>query len=90
MKSESLVQVLAAEKSSPNEWQELPHHYIEIAKLLFTKAEEDFAEFEMDVHEVSFGCGSKRALAAFTLLPHPTAPALALQQWRQTEPSGLF
>ena len=69
MKSESLVQVLAAEKSSPNEWQELPHHYIEIAKLLFTKAEEDFAEFEMDVHEVSFGCGSKRALAASTLLP---------------------
>ncbi|WZN59857.1 DNA replication complex GINS protein PSF2 [Chloropicon roscoffensis] len=52
MKSESLVQVLAAEKSSPNEWQELPHHYIEIAKLLFTKAEEDFAEFEMDVHEI--------------------------------------
>ena len=64
MKSESLVQVLAAEKSSPNEWQELPHHYIEIAKLLFTKAEEDFAEFEMDVHEVSSVRSSTRAKGA--------------------------
>ena len=53
MKTESLLSVLAEEKKNPNQWQELPHHYIEIAKLLFTTAEDDFSEFEMDVHEVS-------------------------------------
>ena len=53
MKAESLLSVLAEEKKNPNQWQELPHHYIEIAKLLFTTAEDDFSEFEMDVHEVS-------------------------------------
>ncbi|QDZ18594.1 DNA replication complex GINS protein PSF2 [Chloropicon primus] len=52
MKSEALIAVLAEEKRSPNEWQELPHHYIEVAKLMFTAAEEDFAEFDMDVHEI--------------------------------------
>ena len=69
MDATNLGNVLKDEKANATAWQQLPYHYIEIAKLLFTKAEEDFAEFEMDVHEVSFGCGSKRALAASTLLP---------------------
>mmetsp|Transcript_2552 Transcript_2552/g.4170 ORF Transcript_2552/g.4170 Transcript_2552/m.4170 type:complete len:159 (-) Transcript_2552:1267-1743(-) len=53
MNSESLGTVLAEEKKYPNLWQQLPHHYIEIAKMMFTIAEEDFSEFDMDVHEVS-------------------------------------
>ena len=53
MNSDSLTNVLAEEKRFANEWQKLPHHYIEIAKLMFTVAEEDFSEFDMDVHEVS-------------------------------------
>ena len=52
MRSESLSTVLAEEKRNPQSWQELPHHYIEIAKLLFNMAEEDFSEFEMDVREI--------------------------------------
>ena len=53
MNSESLGTVLAEEKKYPNLWQQLPHPYTEIAKMMFTIAEEDFSEFDMDVHEVS-------------------------------------
>jgi GINS complex subunit 2 len=52
MQSESLSTILAEEKRQPSAWQELPHHYIEVAKLMFNVAEEDFSEFDMDVQEI--------------------------------------
>ncbi len=75
MNSESLTNVLAEEKRFVNEWQKLPHHYIEIAKLMFTVAEEDFSEFDMDVHEVSSDSRSSEARQGEAVCPPaPTFP----------------
>lgn len=52
MHATNLGNVLKDEKANATAWQQLPYHYIEIAKILFTVAEEDFAEFDMDVNEI--------------------------------------
>ena len=41
MDATNLGNVLKDEKANATAWQQLPYHYIEIAKILFTVAEED-------------------------------------------------
>ncbi|GAB4827472.1 DNA replication complex GINS protein PSF2 [Ancistrocladus abbreviatus] len=60
MSVEKLTQILEAERDSPREFQPLPFHYVEIARLLFDHARDDIADTYMvrslieDIRDVRF------------------------------------
>ena len=79
MHATNLGNVLKDEKANATAWQQLPYHYIEIAKILFTVAEEDFAEFDMDVNEVRHTRERRRSRRSACIHANPhTAPIVML------------